>query len=176
MNLRYQKGISKVSFIILLIAIGGLIAVYLKTDYLQQATEYISKNLLGEKDHLVTYYQWSSANGETVISLEKPEHVDDYITFQASADLMSNQNVVDPNLISQSNQYRDQVLSQQPKARTGNTKKGSGTGLTSPTSGTIFGAPAKARNCVNAAMQQGVANRKAAESGKQGNTDKASGC
>jgi len=171
MKLIYLQGTTKFIFMALLLLVAVLASIYANTGYIQQATDYIEENFLSKKSNgeLVSYYQWTSASGEVVISREKPSHTNDFISFQASSDLISNDNNVDQNLISQSNRYRDQVLAEEKNSPKTNTESRSTSKTKSATDGTVFSAPAKVKHCVNAALQQGAANRQAAESGAKAN-------
>lgn|GEM_PF-3149044 len=177
----YKKsnGFSKPLIMVLLfLAVLGA-GLYFKTDYLQQAKAFLDKQVFNSSSNhqMVTFYQWTSPDGEVIVSRSKPNYTENFISFQASADLMTNDHQIDPNLLTQSQDYREQVLQGDTPATKRQTSLGvSATGATSATSGTILGAPAKVKHCVNAAMQQGVANRKAGESGQKGTTSRAKGC
>jgi hypothetical protein len=83
-----------------------LFVLYLTTDLIQQTKNLYQTTFLSKKDQQITYYQWSNQHGEMIISQNKPTAQQDYITFQASSDLVKNENKIDHELIKQSNEYR----------------------------------------------------------------------
>jgi len=120
---------------LLLLVIGIIFAlVYFKTDL-----------LTGASNQQVTYYQWTDPRGEMVVSRNKPTSTDDYITFQASEDLMQNENNVDQDLIDRSN--NSQTSSSQ------NTQKKNSTGEGTISNAYPFKAMNKAKNCTNLSGQ-----------------------
>ncbi|TQV72909.1 hypothetical protein FLL45_15705 [Aliikangiella marina] len=174
MNTNLNAGYGKRLLVVLVFLLTITTILYLKTDYLQQATEYVNKTLLGKSDtnSMVTFYQWTNEQGETVISQDKPVQPREYIVFQALPDLIKNENIIDQTLIERSNQYQSQRQSNQQNAVKSQQSGKAKTNIQSTVSGTIFEAPTKAKNCVNVAVQHAANNRKAADSGSRTiNTD-----
>lgn len=128
--------------IILLVIAIVFVVLYLKTDLIDRAYSYIS----GSQNQQVTYYQWTDAGGEMVISRNKPTTTDEYISFQASEDLMKNEHNVDQDLIDKSKNIRSTSTQQDKK-----NEKSSGNGSIS--NAYPFKAMNKARNCTNLSSQ-----------------------
>lgn len=139
----------------LLIFIVIVIFVASKNDWVQQNYSAVVKKISGEKSaaEVVTFYQWTSANGELVVSREKPSHTENYISFQASADLMNSQHNVNQALIAKGNQAKSDYLNQ-----TSQSNKGAGS-ITAADSGNILGAPAKVKHCLGLSNQIAAKNR-----------------
>lgn len=133
----------------LLILIVIVVFVASKNDWVQQNYSAVVNKLSGEKSaaEVVTFYQWTSASGELVVSREKPSHTENYISFQASADLMNSQHNVNQELIAKGNQAKSEYLNQTPQS-----KKRTGS-ITAADGGTIFSAPAKVKHCLGLSNQ-----------------------
>ncbi|MCW8877176.1 MAG: DUF4124 domain-containing protein [Kangiellaceae bacterium] len=135
----------------------------MKTDYLHKAYNKLTAVLgLNSKASQVTYYQWTDSQGRPVISQTPPKGNQDYIAFEASSDLMKNENIVDEELLQQSAQATASVLS--GNQATTNKSKGAKDG-SSITVGP-FAAIGKAKNCTNLASQVAAANRESPSSEK----------
>jgi len=151
----------------LLIAVAMVIAltfvIYTTTDYFQQSYRFIDENLFGEKQskQQVTFYQWSDENGKMVISRNKPSKIDNFITFQASNDLMQNENTVDQSLIDKSSRYQADILSQSDKKNVSGNAKSNTNSKQEPSSSVYpFNAISKTKRCVNLSTQMSVARNK----------------
>ena len=106
-----QSSSVKIIRIIVAIVIFGVIVIGFGGGYFQQGYQFIKSKISSEDKQLITYYQWSDKNGQVVISRSKPKLVEDYITFQGSADLMVTNYDIDPELIEKGNKYRSQLES-----------------------------------------------------------------
>ena len=146
---------TKAIFIILTIA--GMI-IYTTTDLFEQGYQYTS-NLISSRDsQQVTYYQWTDNKGEMVVSRIKPDSNIEYISFEASEDLMISENKVDQALINKGNDYRASMSKQK---KTGRSAGSGSTGSMYP-----FSAISKTKNCVKLSGQIAEANRQQKDSSK----------
>ncbi len=149
---------TKTVFIILTIA--GVI-IYSTTDLFEQGYQYSSKLISGRDSQQVTYYQWTDNKGEMVVSRIKPDSNIEYISFDASEDLMISENKVDQALINKGNDYRASLSEQSQKKRTANSKNSGATSSMYP-----FSAISKTKNCVKLSGQIAEANRQQKDSSK----------
>ena len=93
-----------------------LLIIFLTTDLIQQVKIHFEAAFLDKKAEQVIFYQWTNQHGEMIISQNKPDNNQQYITFQASSDLIKNENVIDHALIKQGNEYR-QLMKENGKKR-----------------------------------------------------------
>ena len=137
-------------------------ATYFTTDIIQHAYHNLSAHFSGTNsaNKLVTYYQWTSDDGEVVISRIKPTANQKYISFQATSDLVKAENTVDQELLNSSNEYKAAVIQ---SGTTGNTNKtGSSNKTGSQGSASSFypiQALRKAKICTKLSSQIAEANR-----------------
>ena len=151
-----NHGFSLFKLLVVLLIIGSIIGyLYVKTDYLQQAYNKLSVALgIETKASQITYYQWTDSQGNAVISQSPPKGNQSYITFQASSDLMKNENLVDEELLEQSEQAAASILAGNQAANKGKKVKDGSSVTIGP-----FAAIGKAKNCTNLSSQIASANR-----------------
>ncbi len=139
-----QSGASiKVFLIIVVVILGGL---YATTDYLQKGYQFAMNQISGSAQQ-VTYYQWTDANGEMVISRTKPTNTDNYISFKAAEDLIKSENNVDQALI-EKGYAAQQGLNQQAQQKSGGQTKSNGSVLVGP-----INSYHKAKHCTDLTTQ-----------------------
>ena len=142
---------TKAIFLVLTIAI---VIIYSTTDLFEQGSRYMSALALGGNSQQVTYYQWTDDQDEMVVSRIKPSSEIEYISFQASEDLMISENKVDQALIDKGNDYRANVSQQSQQKKTKHSTTSSSTTSMYP-----FNALTKTKNCVKLSGQMADANR-----------------
>lgn len=127
---------------LLLIIITSIL--YATTDYIEKGYQSIHSLFFDNDKKLVTYYQWTADNGETVISQNKPADNIQYISFESTAKLTQNENVIDQSLINKGQAAERRLLNQTNQKV--NTINGRSSGSTSAVSGTILSAPQKVKD------------------------------
>jgi len=142
---------TKAIFLVLTIAI---VIIYSTTDLFEQGSRYMSALASGGNSQQVTYYQWTDDQDEMVVSRIKPSSEIEYISFQASEDLMISENRVDQALIDKGNDYRASMSQQNQRKKTSGSVASGSTSSMYP-----FNAISKTKNCVKLSGQMADANR-----------------
>jgi hypothetical protein len=68
----------------------------------------VKVGLKSETKEMVTYYQWTTSQGEMKVSRTPPPH-NNYITFDASEDLQKTDYDIDPEVIAKGQRSREQL-------------------------------------------------------------------
>ena len=162
--LKSNHGFSLFKLLVVLLMIGSIVGyLYVKTDYLHKAYNKLTAALgIENQASQVTYYQWTDSQGNPVISQTPPKDEQNYITFQASSDLMKNENIVDEELLNQSAQATASMLNANQAATSKNKAAEDGSSVTVGP----FAAIGKAKNCTSLSSQVAAANREAPNSEK----------
>lgn len=139
---------------ILIVLTIAVVITYATTDLLERGYQYTNEMIFASDNQQVIYYQWTDNNGEMVVSRIKPDSEVEYISFQASEDLINTENDVDQTLINKGNDYRAS-MSQRAQS-----KSTSGSAASSSTTSIYpLNAIAKTKNCVKLSGQMADANR-----------------